>query len=798
MDLSPANPLSSRGPGRPVDASRSARWRPAIALLPLAAAFGLHYLLWPYIEPNVWFLFFPALFLSSWLASVAQGIGMTVVCALAIWFVLVPAERADASPEMLFPVLVFAASGILFSLFHDRVKRANAALAKALGERRIFAALVDNSSDFIGIADPAGTPIYVNPAGRRMVGIAPERPINTTTIRDFYAADQREFAQNVILQTMLETGLWHGETRFRHFETDAPIPVDDTHFLIRDLDTGEVLGLATVTRDISEIKRLETSLRETSADLARAQEVAEVGSWRFDRTKGELRWSDETYRIFDMPVGKLVDYTAFLDHVHPDDRALVDAKWQAALRGAPYDLEHRIVAGSGEVRWVREKAELAFDAHGAPLGGIGIVQNVTERRRLEDEQRLLSDVGVLVASTLDYEQVLMNLTQLVVRDLADYCIVDMLDETGKLHRHSVACRDPANRWIADVLAKVAIDPDRPYLTGAVLTTRRPALVANVTHEQLEGFAHDAQHLAALEAMQPQSVVLAPLIARDTLLGAIGLVAGHASRPWGESDIRLVEELARRAAISIDNARLYRAAQRAIKSRDDVLGIVAHDLRNPLNAITLHAALIHKRGDEHLQRRSEAIERATRRMDRLIQDMLDVTRLESGHMTVEQARVATRLVLADALDAQRPHAQAAKVDLRLEVAGNLPDVWADRDRILQILENLIGNACKFTPAGGQIVVRAAPRDHEVVFSVADTGRGIAPEHQPHVFDRFWQTREARRGGAGLGLPIVKGIVEAHGGALWFESAVGRGTTFHFTIPTYPPQEQLRDSRRTATG
>jgi signal transduction histidine kinase len=171
------------------------------------------------------------------------------------------------------------------------------------------------------------------------------------------------------------------------------------------------------------------------------------------------------------------------------------------------------------------------------------------------------------------------------------------------------------------------------------------------------------------------------------------------------------------------------------------------------------------------------------MDRLIEDLLDVTRMEAGHLSVEPEPVATRQVVSDSVEAQEPLATAASLELRADLAGALPDVWVDRDRLLQVFENLIGNALKFTRAGGVVTVGAAPRHGgEVLFWVSDTGAGIAPDQLPHVFDRFWQSRKAGRRGAGLGLPIVKGIVEAHGGRIWAQSTPGEGSTFFFTMPT----------------
>ena len=178
------------------------------------------------------------------------------------------------------------------------------------------------------------------------------------------------------------------------------------------------------------------------------------------------------------------------------------------------------------------------------------------------------------------------------------------------------------------------------------------------------------------------------------------------------------------------------------------------------------------------------------MNRLIEDLLDVTRMEAGRLSVEPGRVAAAQVVSDSVEMQRALAAAASLDLRLELAGHLPEVWADRDRLLQVFENLIGNALKFTPAGGRITVGAAPGAGEVVFRVSDTGGGIAADDLPHLFDRFWRGRRSTGRGAGLGLPIVKGVVDAHRGRIWVESTPPRGSTFFFTIPTARPAEGPR--------
>ena len=267
---------------------------------------------------------------------------------------------------------------------------------------------------------------------------------------------------------------------------------------------------------------------------------------------------------------------------------------------------------------------------------------------------------------------------------------------------------------------------------------------------------------------------------------------------GESDLRLAEALADRAAIAIENARLYRASVHATQLRDQVLGVVAHDLRNPLSTILMQTSALKRQGPEperRSQKPMEVIHRAATRMNRLIQDLLDVARMEAGQLTIERARLSAGGLIAEAVEMQRPLASSSSLELRVDVDPAVAEVWGDRDRLLQVFENLIGNAIKFTQAGGRITAGATSRDDEVVFWVADTGCGIPSEHLPHVFDRFWQATRAGRQGAGLGLPIAKGIVEAHGGRIWVESTAGSGSTFFFTIPRVSAaQDRLSDRPR----
>jgi PAS domain S-box-containing protein len=224
------------------------------------------------------------------------------------------------------------------------------------------------------------------------------------------------------------------------------------------------------------------------------------------------------------------------------------------------------------------------------------------------------------------------------------------------------------------------------------------------------------------------------------------------------------------------------AERAAQARDEVLAIVAHDLRNPMHTVMAAASMLALTEEEdRRQRQIGIIQRSVTEMERLISDLLDVARIESGTFLIRRDRVDVRALIDEAVEMFEPQAQARSIALDFDVEESVPPVSADRDRLIQVLSNLLGNALKFTPAGRQITVRAELDEGAVHVVVKDSGVGIPAEDLPHVFDRFWQANRASRAGAGLGLAICKGIVEAHGGRIWAASMVERGTTFHFTLP-----------------
>lgn len=390
-------------------------------------------------------------------------------------------------------------------------------------------------------------------------------------------------------------------------------------------------------------------------------------------------------------------------------------------------------------------------------------------RMTADDQRLQANLAEVLASALDEHAMLSAVTRLLVPRLGDICLADIVDDDGSVIRVDSTLED----W--------QLAPTPALRAGETM------LIGDVSQSSIAPIAPDPAGHAAIRAAGIRSLVLLPLIGRGRLLGVLTMGMTRADRRFTKADLPFLEDVAQRTALGADNARLYEQARQASRTRDDTLAAISHDLRNGLNTVITAVGLLQRSlpPEGRDRRHVDAIRRAAERMNRLIGDLLDVASIESGRFFVEQLNEPVRPLVQTAVAAHRAHAAEKSLRLVEDVESGESEVVCDRERVLQVLGNLIGNAIKFTPEGGTVTVSAERAGDEMMFSVRDTGIGVSNKQLPHVFDRFWQAAPKARLGSGLGLTIAKGVVEALGGRIWAESRPNEGTVFSFTLPLARP-------------
>jgi len=418
-----------------------------------------------------------------------------------------------------------------------------------------------------------------------------------------------------------------------------------------------------------------------------------------------------------------------------------------------------------------------------------VLRDISERLRAVEHQRFLARAGAVLATSLDYESTLRSVAHLAIPHLADCCVLAVSEGSDGADwvRTLVSVHDdPARTRVLRALERRRLEAARaPFAAGAVLANGRRVAPRRLQPGWTREDVSDPSMSADLEALGVHAYVTLPLVARDRVLGALTLVATDAVRQFDEADLAVADELSHRAAFAMENAWLYQEAQRASQARDEILGVVSHDLRNPLSAISMCARVLLESPPAHANDRHELVEaifESTHLMQRLIQDLLDVSTIESGHLKVYPRRESLARIVDSAITMVREGAMERGVRVYSTVPAELPMVEVDSQRLEQVLANLVGNAVKFTERGGTVAVEATASDGNVRVWVRDSGVGIPPEHLPHIFDRYWHARrQSRTVGTGLGLAIARGIVDAHGGSIGVESTLGVGTTFTFTLP-----------------
>jgi PAS domain S-box-containing protein len=673
-----------------------------------------------------------------------------------------------------------------------------------------------------------GTLLYVNAAGVRLIGARRAEDLLGRSIFDFVHPDYR--AAVAARVTQVQRG---GETagvlaeRFVRLDGRAvDVEVTAVPVVYEGKPASQVL-----IRDVTAYRQAEAALRDSRDQLDVVLRGVADGITA-QAADGRLVYANDAAarmvgfatadELLATPTGAVMQRFAVLDEAGkpvplealPQRRALGGETVAAA------QVRFRVVA-TGEERWSLLSSTPVFDDAERVRLAISIFRDISDQRRTEERLRFLADAGALLGTSLDVEQTLASVGRISAATLADWSAVYLArpvapGSEGAEHRRdgtgggapagsatgaagwvvewmAVAHSDPAKEALAaEFQRRYPPDPDEPSLLWRVLETGEPVLLPTIPDDVLARSARDAGHLDLMRSLGLTSAIWLPLTARGRTIGALGLFAGESGRRFAPDDLVLAQEIGRRAALAVDNARLYRESQDAVRARDEFLSIASHELRTPVTAVKGAAQLLQRaraRGalDEiRLDRYVRTFAEGSDRLAALTDDLLDVSRLRTGHLVlrlepVDVAALVRTLTERYGEQVAERHAFAVQTE---EVCT----VQADPVRLEQVIMNLVTNAVKYSPDGGAIAVSVLPAEGGVEIDVADRGIGLPPGTADVIFQPFGRAPNAAARqipGMGLGLYICRGLIERLGGRIWAESGgEGAGTTMRVWLPCAP--------------
>jgi PAS domain S-box-containing protein len=699
-----------------------------------------------------------------------------------------------------------------------------------------FRLLVEGVRDYaIYMLDPSGRITTWNAGAERLKGYTSSEIIGQHFSLFFSPEDVKAG------KPVRELGIAETEGRFE--EEGWRVRKDGARFranvvvtALRDA-SGQLIGFAKVTRDLTAQLQAEEVARElVRQNAARAAAEANESALRASQARHEAlsRWLEAilegipdgitvqdrsgTLLFANTAAARACGFPSVAELLASTPAQIVERFELSDERGEPIDPARlpgrQVLAGepprsllarvkeraTGRRWWSHIRSSAIPGPDGRPELAINVWHDVSAERRRELQERYLVEATTVLASSLDYETTLAAVAELLVPGFADYCAVHLL-EGDVLRPITVAHADPDRAEQArELQLRYPPDPSSDQGLWKVMKSGESELVPVVTPEMIATAARDQEHARALGSLEIRSAMLVPIRIRQHAVGTISVVSEDPDRRYDAQDLALLEELSRRIANAVENARLYAAAQKsarraehaleraeeASRIKDEFLATVSHELRTPLQSIVGWSALLRERNREaSLAKGIEVIHRNAQAQSKLVEDILDVSRIITGKLHLELETTDFMAVIRDAVEVVRASALAKRITIEVDARAEEHRLIADPARLQQVVWNLLSNAVKFTDPGGSVIVRLERAGSRLVLSVSDTGRGIEAEFLPYVFDRFKQadsTTTRRVGGLGLGLAIVRHIVELHGGQVHAASAgAGMGATFTISFP-----------------
>ena len=644
---------------------------------------------------------------------------------------------------------------------------------------------LDHSDQAFYVLDRAWRFVYLNEQAERLVQRTRDGLLGRVVWDEFPAA------RGTLLQDAYE----------RAFASGAPVtfenyyPPLETWFEVQAYPRDGLLVVG--FREINRRKAAQVALHGSEERFELAAEATTDVLWDYEFAEDRLWWSENLTHLFGYaPAEAGSTLASWSDRIHPDDRERALAAVETALeaRAPRVSAEYRFRAKDSTYRPVLHRMRFLYDEEGRPRRGVGMLFDLTDQKAAEERQRFLVRVREVMAATMDYHHRLRELARACCGPLCDYCVIDVIEEDGLVHRIEAAHADPAREELVRELLRFPPVQEREGGVPMALRTGEPVVREEVDDAELRRIAQTPEHLEILRALGPRAYMVLPLRAREQTLGAIVLTLTTPGRRFTPEDTQLAGDLARQAGVDIHNARLHRdverarrVAEEASQAKGQFLAMMSHELRTPLTVLIGFAELMESGASgpvtERQKERIRQMKASAWHLVAMVDEVLAYSRMEAG---AEEARMEPADVVRITRDVAHllvPHAQIAGLEIRCSTPEEPVVLRTDPGKVRQVLTNLVGNALKFTEVGA-VEIELRRRDAWVEVEVRDTGPGIPPEDHERIFEAFWQAEETdtrSHGGTGLGLAISRRFARMVGGDVEVRSEPGRGSTFTLRLP-----------------
>jgi PAS domain S-box-containing protein len=640
--------------------------------------------------------------------------------------------------------------------------------------------------DAVIVTDTHGVVSFLNPVAQVLTGWEPREAAGQPLERVFriFNEDTRlpiEDPVSKVLREGVVVGLANHTVLVD--KNGREISIDDSGAPIRG-EEGTIAGVVLVFRDVTETRRaMEARLR-----LAAIVESSEDAIISKNLDGIILSWNEGAERLFGYTSEEMVGrpLSMLVPPDYPDDLPAIMARLRRGERIDHYETVRMRKDGS------RVDVSLTIspikDTEGKIIGASKIARDISPRKRTEAALHFLAESSKALAELLDVSSTLQRVASLAVPHFADWCAVDLLEPDGSLRRVAVAHVDPAKvRLAQEVSRRFPPSPNTPQGPWHIVRTGRSEIVPEITDAILLETVKNDDYRRMLRELGIRSYIGVPLQTRGKILGVITFTAAESGHRYEPADLQLAEDLGQRAAVAIENARLYSDLKAADRRKDEFLAMLAHELRNPLAPIrnALHIMKMADKNGEAAEQARQMTERQVQHLVRLVDDLLDVSRVMRGRVELRKEPVELGVIIAHAVETAQPILDAQGQELVLSVPSESLRLEADPTRLAQVIGNLLNNAAKFSYRAGRVWLTAEREHDEAVVRVRDEGAGISPALLPHLFDLFVQgnlSLERSQGGLGIGLTIVRKLVELHGGKVTARSeGPGKGSEFVVRLP-----------------